>query len=166
MKSRKAFDAICESGSRGLLAMSLLLMRFIFGLLFFLGGLSKLTADWTAAGYLAGATGPFAEIFQAMAGSSIVDSLNSWGMFAIGIALLLGLFLRSASYAAIVMMILYYFAHFDQNTANGLIDQHIVYSFALLVLIGSGIGNVFGVDAFIERTRFVQSNRWVKWLLG
>ncbi len=166
MKSRNAFDSICEHGSRGLLSMSLLLMRVLLGLMFLFAGLSKLTSDWSAAGYLSAATGPFAEWFQALAGSPLVDALNAWGLFAIGVALLLGLLVRSASYAAIVMMLLYFFAHYDQNTAHGFIEEHIIYAVAFLVLIGSGIGNVFGLDAFVERTRIFQSNRWLKWFFG
>ncbi len=166
MKSRKAFDSICESGSRGLLAVSLLIMRFTLGLMFFLAGFSKLTTEWTAAGYLSGATGPFAGWFQVLAGSPIVDALNAWGLLLIGVSLLLGLCLRSASYAAIVMMAMYYFAHFEQNTVNGLIEEHVVIGLAFLILIGSGIGNVIGLDTFIERTRAYQSKRWLKWFFG
>lgn len=166
MKSRQAFDAMRESCRPSLFASALVLLRLSLGFLFISAGLSKLTSDWSAAGYLSAASGPLASFFQSMAGSALVDGLNAWGLTLIGVALILGVLLRSASYAGIVLMGLYYFAHFVENTAHGFVDEHIIYAMALLVLIGSGAGHVLGLDAIIEQARMFKTRRWLCWLFG
>src|SRR3989338_5630660 len=166
MKSRQAFDAINESCHTGLFSGGLVLLRLTLGFLFFFAGFSKLTSDWTAAGFLASASGPFAAFFQSLAGSALVDGLNAWGLALIGMGLIFGVAVRSASYAGIVLMLLYYFAHFAENTAHGLIDEHMVYSVALLVIIGSGVGHAFGLDALIEQARVFKKRPWLSWMFG
>lgn len=155
-----------ESCRPGLFAGALVLLRLALGFLFVSAGVFKLTSDWSAAGYLSAASGPFASFFQSMAGSALVDGLNAWGLTLIGAALLLGVLLRSASYAGIVLMGLYYFAHFTENTAHGFVDEHIIYAMTLLVLVGSGAGHVLGLDAIIEQARIFKTRRWLCWLFG
>ncbi len=166
MKHRQAFDAIREACRPGLFSVSLVLLRVALGVVFFFAGFSKLMSYWSAASFLSAASGPFAGFFQAMAGSALVDGLNAWGLTLIGVALILGVLLRSASAAGIILMLLYYFAHFEQNTAHGFVDQHIIYAIILLMLIGSGVGHALGLDAVIERARVFKTHRWLCWLFG
>jgi len=148
-------------------AWSAFLLRFFFGILFFTAGWDKLTAEggWSAAGYLSGATGPFAEFFQSMAGSVLIDQLNIWGLILIGVAFILGAMVRPAAFFGIVLMLLYYFAAFESNIAHGLIDEHILYSFVFVLFITGGFGHVWGLDSILER-RFEKSGTWTKWLFG
>jgi len=113
-------------------------------------GLTKL-GDWSAAGYLSGSTGPFAAFFQSLAGSVVVDMLNVWGQILIGLGLILGLLVRPASTFAAIMMILYYFAQFEQNTSHGYIDDHIVYALIFVVFMAGGVGHMFGLDGLVSR---------------
>jgi uncharacterized membrane protein YphA (DoxX/SURF4 family) len=67
------------------------LFRVAIGWHFLYEGISKmLVGNWTAAGYLAKATGPFAGIFHSMAASetmmNIIDPLNMAGLVLIRLA--------------------------------------------------------------------------------
>ena len=149
------------------LSSSLAALRVCMGALFLLAGLSKLTtAGWSAAGYLSGATGPFASWFQSMAGNAFVDGLNVWGQLLIGLALLLGVGVRAASFFGGLMMLLYYFAAFESNTAHGLIEEHIVYIFVLLVLASGMAGRHFGLGKWVEaQAWYKRGERWLRFVV-
>ncbi|NQV88845.1 MAG: DoxX family protein [Parcubacteria group bacterium] len=144
-----------------------LLLRISIGVLFFTAGWEKFTAEggWSAAGYLSGATGPFAEFFQSMAGNGFIDQLNIWGLMLIGLGLIFGMFMRPAALSGILLMLLYYFAGFESNTAHGIIDEHIMYSLVFVLFITGGFGHVLGLDGLLER-RFEKAGKWTKWLFG
>ncbi len=137
-------------------------LRIILGLEFFYAGWLKLTTDWTAAGYLGASTGPFADFFQSLAGNGLVDALNAWGLLLIGLALIFGVGVRLASKFAIIMMVLYYFAQFEQNTAHGLIDQHVVYVFVFAMFAAGGGGKMFGLHNGAASSKFAKNNKWVR----
>lgn len=114
-------------------------LRIVLGAMFLLAGAVKVSG-WTAADYLTGATGPFAAMFQAMAGSVFVDIANVLALLGLGAALLLGMCVRWASVGGMILMALYYFAAFESNTSHGYIDQHIVYIFVLAMFAVRGAG--------------------------
>ncbi len=79
-------------------------------------GVSKLMVDnWTAAGFLSNATGPFSGFYHWLASSDvimqIVDPINIVGLIAIGLGLFIGLGIRVASISGVVLIALYYFAY-------------------------------------------------------
>jgi thiosulfate dehydrogenase [quinone] large subunit len=150
MKAKTIFGRYSEVTDGVFTAHSLFLLRLTIGVQFLMAGLSKF-GDWTAAGYLSGATGPFANWFQSMAGSTFVDTLNVWGLTLIGLALIFGLFVRPASFFGAILMLLYYFAQFEQNIAHGFIDQHIILILVFFVFLGGGIGHIYGVDGLLAR---------------
>ncbi|OGH19591.1 MAG: hypothetical protein A2868_02695 [Candidatus Levybacteria bacterium RIFCSPHIGHO2_01_FULL_40_15b] len=87
-------------------------------------------------GYLKNATyGPFADFFQSLAGNPIVDFLFMLGLLSVGIAFVLGIALRSASYAGATMLILMFLSTFPPKN-NPIIDDHIIYA-VLMLLIGT-----------------------------
>ena len=159
-------DSFVEGSYQGVMGGAVLLLRLVMGFLFFFAGWSKLTTDgWSAAGFLQHATGPFASWFQSLAGNGFVDGLNMWGLTLIGVALLLGLLVRTASFFGIVLMILYYLADFVGNTAHGYMDEHMVYSSILLLFLAGGFGHVWGLDALVER-RLDNRSHWARIFLG
>ncbi|MBI4435542.1 DoxX family protein [Candidatus Uhrbacteria bacterium] len=166
MRKSTAFDALAEGSYRGLAPFAAIVLRLVLGFLFFFAGWSKLTTDaWSAAGFLQNATGPFATWFQSLAGNGVVDFLNMWGLTLIGLALIFGLLVRTASAFGIVLMTLYYFADFVGNTAHGLIDEHVVYAVVLFFFLVGGVGHVWGLDALLER-RLDHRTTWAKLFLG
>jgi thiosulfate dehydrogenase (quinone) large subunit len=150
MKAKTIFGRYSEVANGVFTAHSLFLLRLAIGVQFLMSGFSKF-GDWTAAGYLSGATGPFANWFQSMAGSGFVDALNVWGLTLIGLALIFGLFVRPASFFGAIMMLLYYFAQFEQNIAHGFIDNHIILILVFCVFLAGGIGHIYGVDGLLAR---------------
>ena len=147
--------------------VSLLVLRLAMGLLMLDAGIAKLLdPKWTAAGYLTTASGPFAEIFKAMAGSRLVDILNMYGLTLVGIAIILGIAVRFSSFWGIVLMLLYYFAQFEQNVAHGYIDYHIVYALIFLVFLFIGIGKYAGLDKYVENFSLVRKYPKLKIFLG
>lgn len=129
---------------------ALTLLRLGMGCLFFFAGVSKLQG-WSASAYLESATGPFAEVFSSMAGSVLVDQLNIWGLILIGACLILGVFVRPASFFGVVLMLLYYFAQFEQNIVHGYIDYHLMYACIFILFLAGGVGHVFGMDGWLYR---------------
>jgi uncharacterized membrane protein YphA (DoxX/SURF4 family) len=94
----------------------LTVLRMAIGWHFLYEGIAKLIIPgWSSAGYLQTANWLFAGSFRGIASSpdllKMVDFLNAWGLTAIGLALLLGCFIRGASISGIVLIALYYLAH-------------------------------------------------------
>jgi thiosulfate dehydrogenase [quinone] large subunit len=67
----------------------------------------------------------------------------------------------SAGFGA-VLMVLYWMAHMDwpyiEYKTNLIIDQHLVYAGVLLYLAVVHAGRVWGLDAWLQPGRFVQSH--------
>lgn len=120
---------------------------------------------WTAEMYLAAAEGPLAEWFQSMAGSGVVDGLNVWGQILIGVALLLGVFVRPASVFGALMMLLYFLSGYPGNAVHGFVQEHIVYIVVFFFLFASGSGHVWGLDGLLER-RLDHRATWAKMFFG
>lgn len=92
------------------------LFRAAIGWHFLYEGLAKIGAgNWSATGYLANATGPFAGFYHWMAGSeglmNIIDPVNIAALVLIGLALFLGVAVRVSAISGVVLLLLYYFAY-------------------------------------------------------
>jgi len=74
--------------------------------------------------------------------------LNEWGLLLIGLSLILGLFVRYASYAGIALMALYWLPVLDfPKVDHGiLVDDHIIYILAMIVFIKAKAGEHLGLD--------------------
>lgn len=93
----------------------LTLLRIAVGWHFLFEGITKLLSpDWTAQGFLSNSTGFLSGFYEWLATPGIinvVDFLNILGLIAIGLALFIGVFVRVASVAGILLLALYYFAY-------------------------------------------------------
>ncbi len=163
-------------------AWSVLGLRVVMAWIFLQAGLDKLTSDdWSAGGYIDPDSGfgvtpdnPFADLFASMADSvSMVDPLVMYGQILIGIALLLGIFVRWSAFWGFVMMVLFWMAALQGGLTEGLPVEHgwvvnadIVYMLLLFGLGAVGAGRVLGIDAYLEETAFVENNPWLRYLLG
>ncbi|MCC7523116.1 DoxX family protein [Candidatus Uhrbacteria bacterium] len=135
--------------------VSLFVLRLSLGWLYFYAGISKiLNPEWTSAGYLKG-TKTFAFGYQWMLDPSIlpfVDMLNEWGLALLGISLLAGFLIKISAYAGSALMGLYYLAAMDfpyPNSHAFIVDEHIVYIVALLVLAAFNTGEIWGMDGWL-----------------
>ena len=91
-------------------------IRAAIGWHFLYEGLAKLFAvQWSAASYLNNTYGFLSGFYHWLAASpgrlEIIDFLNVWGLIFIGLALFAGLFVRWASLAGALLLLLYYFAY-------------------------------------------------------
>jgi uncharacterized membrane protein YphA (DoxX/SURF4 family)/phosphoheptose isomerase len=150
------------------------LFRVAIGWHFLYEGISKLlVGNWSAAGYLANATGPFADFYHWMAASEglmkIVDSLNMAGLVLIGLGLFLGVFIRLSSVSGVVLLMLYYFAYppFGGNlfgAAEGnlyIVNKNLIESLALITLIfirEKGWG-IFALPIFSRESKTADSTK-------
>ncbi len=99
-------------------------------------------------GFLKFATkGPFADIFQSMAGNKLVDILFMTGLLLIGLALLFGIGMKIATVSgALLLMLMWTATLYPEN--NPFIDDHIIYSIILLGLLKSNQTQVWGLRSW------------------
>lgn len=159
-----------------LLSRGLALLRILMGWIFLWAfvdklfglGFSTAAADaWIrggspTAGFLTHATsGPFAPVYQAMAGNPVVDALFMFGLLGIGFALILGIGLRVAAVAGATLMVLMYLASLTPAN-NPVVDDHIVYAVLLVLLAMFHAGRTWGLGKRWETKPVVQHHRWLE----
>jgi thiosulfate dehydrogenase [quinone] large subunit len=97
-------------------------------------------------GFLANApSGPFAELFHALAGSPLVDWLFMLGLLGIGLALIFGIAMRLATWSGSILLGLMWLAVLPPEH-NPLIDDHIIYILVLILLYKTNAGNAYGLQ--------------------
>jgi|SRR3989344_4729422 len=137
--------------------VSILLLRLALGWLFLYAGITKIiNPDWSAAGYLTGAK-TFPSFFQAMLDPAIlpfINFINEWGLTLLGVSLILGLFVRLSSWLGAILMLLYYFPILDfpyPNPHSYIVDEHIIYALALILLAALNAGRVWGLESWYTK---------------
>ncbi len=105
-----------DTSTKSLKKLTITIIRVAIGWHFLYEGFSKLVMGaWTSQGYLANATGFLSGFYHWLGGSEalvqVVDMMNVYGLILIGLALFVGLFVRIASMAGILLLVLYYFAY-------------------------------------------------------
>ena len=130
------------------------------------GGVKILNPHWTAKSYLLDSGGFMKEFFGFIAGNqtilSISDTANAWGLALIGLSLIVGLFTRFSSLAAIFLLLLYYLSHpafpgveylFPSDGSYFLINKTLVELFALLVIYAFPTSHIFGLQRLIKNNK-------------
>lgn len=152
--------------------ISLLLLRIGLGWMFFWAGITKvINPAWSAAGYLQGAktfTG-FYHWLTTPALLPITNFVNEWGLTLLGAALILGVVVRLSSVLGAVLMLLYYFPILQfpyPNSHSFIVDEHVVYVFALLVLASFRAGRVWGLEKWCSRLPICSKFPRLRGLLG
>jgi uncharacterized membrane protein YphA (DoxX/SURF4 family) len=158
------FENRGKVASRQIVARRLLItaLRLAIGWHFLYEGLFKITAgNWTAFGYLSNTSGFLSEFYHWLANSpallTITDVLNMVGLALIGLALFIGLYIRLASCAGVLLLILYYFAYppFGNSLMNAsegnlfIVDKIFIEAAALLFILFSNEKG-YGLDALIR----------------
>jgi len=127
------------------------LLRCAIGWHFLYEGLSKMASgQWTAKGYLEGASGPLAGFYHLMASSdavmTVVDAANMYGLTLIGLALFVGVAIRAAAVSGIVLLALYYLAYppfggAPYTATEGslfLVNKNVIEALGLALLLFAG----------------------------
>lgn len=157
-----SFDRLARAtDAKGFIVLCIFL-RFAMAILMLNAAWAKISApNWSAAAYLQYASGPFASWFQSLAGNGMVDGLVVYGQLLIGLAFLMGLFIKPAAFFNIIMMLLFYVSGWTMNTSHGFVDEHIIYALVSGLFLFGEFGHWFGLDFFVSRLKFVQSRSWL-----
>ncbi|MEK7636361.1 MAG: DoxX family membrane protein [Patescibacteria group bacterium] len=151
--------------------ISLFLARVSIGWLFFYAGITKvLNPEWSAAGYLRGAK-TFTDFYQWLATPGVlpfVNFVNEWGLTLLGVSLIAGVFVRLSSFLAALLMLLYYLPMLNfpyPNSYSFIVDEHIIYISALLLLASFRAGRVWGLENWCSNlpicSRFPRLREWL-----
>ena len=147
------------------------LLRLSMGWLFLWGFLDKTFGlnfattpedAWLAGGsptygFLSYATkGPFAGMYQSIAGNPIVDWLFMLGLLGVGVAFLLGIMMKFSGYVGAFMMLLMYTAGFLPPEHNPFMDEHLVYPLIFLVIPMTNCGYSFSLSKWWTATKLVK----------
>jgi thiosulfate dehydrogenase [quinone] large subunit len=113
---------------------------------------------------LNGTAGPLKPFFASIA-SPASDVLFMIGMLAIGVAVMLGIGLRISAVVGAVILLAMYLAEwpFGPNAAssNPVVDYHIIYALALIVVALVSAGDTWGIGLEWKRLSFVQRMPWL-----
>jgi len=119
-------------------------------------GKSWLDGTSPATGFLKfGTQGPLTDLYQGMAGNAFVDWLYMLGLALIGLALMIGIGMKIASWTGSLLMLFIWLAILPPEH-NPVIDEHIIYILVLLLLPAAKAGQVLGLGKWWSNTRLVQ----------
>lgn len=108
--------------------------------------------------------GPLKPFFASIA-SPVSDVLFMVAMLAIGLAVILGVGLRISAVVGAILMVAMYLAEwpFGANAAstNPLVDYHIIYALALIVIAALAAGDTWGFGRQWKSLGLVRHNRWL-----
>ncbi|RPH89493.1 MAG: DoxX family protein [Calditrichaeota bacterium] len=144
---------------------ALVILRVLIGWHFLYEGVAKLLkGTWSAAGYLSQARGILAPFFTWIANTdsvlTVVNLMNIWGLIAIGLGLIMGCFTRAASYAGMLLILLYYLANppfvgfFYSIPMEGnylIVNKNLVEMAALFLIAVTHSGYYAGLDRLIQK---------------
>lgn len=111
-------------------------------------------------GYLANATGPFADFYQSFAGAGWANWGFMIGLLCIGVALLLGIGMRIAALSGALLLMLMWTSALPPDN-NPFMDDHIIYALVLLGLAVVGAGNTLGLGRRWTNTDLVRRHPWL-----
>ena len=107
-------------------------------------------------GFLAfAAKGPFKGVYNDIAGAAWADWLFMLGLLGIGVALMLGVFMRLAAWSGALLLVLMWTAVLPPEN-NPFMDDHLVYAGLLALLALVRAGRYLGLGALWERLPLVQ----------
>ncbi|MDX9880502.1 MAG: DoxX family protein [Prolixibacteraceae bacterium] len=142
----------------------LVLLRFLTGWHLLYEGIAKLmNPQWSSAGFLKESqwilSGFARWVVSDPAILNIVDFLNIWGLIAIGLGLIMGLFFRIAAFSGFLLLIVYYLNcpplvgleySLPTDGNNLIVDKTLIEAFALMVLALFPTNKILGLDILIK----------------
>jgi thiosulfate dehydrogenase [quinone] large subunit len=109
-------------------------------------------------GFLGHATkGPFAGVYQNLAGQAWADWLFMLGLLGIGVALISGVAIRLAAAAGSLLLVLMWTSVLPPDN-NPFLDDHLIYALVLVVLAMAAAGRTLGLGAVWEKLPIVREH--------
>lgn len=102
-----------------------------------------------------GTSGPFASFYQSLAGNWFIDVLFMAGLFGLGIALLFGIGMRIATVSGVALLMMMWTAVLPLEN-NPVIDDHVIYSVALIGLLLVNDSQKLGLGPKWQQTKIVK----------
>lgn len=116
--------------------------------------------------------GPMQSVLRDWAGSGFVDWLFMIALLGVGLALLLGIGMRVAGIAAVVLLAFMWIAEWPPaqldsagaatSSTNPIIDSHLVYIVVVIALVLYAAGDTWGLGRWWARLGIVDRNRWLR----
>ncbi|MFJ3903174.1 hypothetical protein [Streptomyces sp. NPDC090025] len=165
-------EVLVRSGkARALLAVARVLTGFYFLWAFLdkVFGLGKSTPSegaWIRGGHptegflLHGTTGPFAHVFDSVAGAWWLDTLFMLGLAGVGLAMMLGIGMRIAAASGALMMGFMWLVTLWPGT-NPIMDDHWMIAMVLLITAATGAGRYYGLGGWWAGLKPVREHRWL-----
>lgn len=101
------------------------------------------------------AAGPFESFYKSIAGDGWTNWLFMIGLAAIGLALLLGVGMRIAAIAGVVLLVMMWSVALPPDT-NPFLDTHLIEALALIVLARFNAGDTLGLGKWWASTNLVR----------
>lgn len=141
----------------------LLLLRFLVGWHLLYEGIAKvLNPQWSSISFLQESrwilSGFARWIISNPTILNLVDFLNTWGLIAIGLGLIMGLLFRTAAVAGSILLLLYYLnspplvgleSSLPADGSNLIVNKTLIEAFALCVLALFSTSNILGLDVLV-----------------
>jgi thiosulfate dehydrogenase [quinone] large subunit len=145
----------------------LVLLRFVIGWHLLYEGFSKLLIpNWSSFGFLQESKWILAGFAKWITAHgtilNVVDFLNTWGLIAIGLGLILGLFTRIAAISGSALLVLYYLNNppmigleysLPSEGSYLIVNKTLIEAVSLVVLAAFQTSSIFGIDMFISNLR-------------
>ena len=145
----------------------MVLLRFLIGWHLLYEGFSKLLIpNWSSFGFLQESKWVLAGFARWVVAHdnvlNVVDFLNTWGLIAIGLGLILGLFTRIAAISGAVLLFLYYLNNppligleytVPSEGSYLIVSKTLIEAVSLVVLAVFPTSSIFGIDRFIKKFR-------------
>ncbi len=112
-------------------------------------------------GYLSGVEGPFAGVFNALAGQAWADWLFMIGLAGLGIALVAGVAMRIAAASGALLLVFMWAASLPIAT-NPFLDDHLIYALVLIGLATVSAGYTLGIGRYWNKLSIVQRFPFLK----
>jgi thiosulfate dehydrogenase (quinone) large subunit len=139
-----------------LLALGFATGRAEDGTIDFFGDAAWVAGGSPTTGFLNfGTKGPFAEFYQGLAGSVLIDWIFMIGLLGIGLALTLGIGVRIAAYSGALLLFLMWTA-FLPPEHHPFLSDHIIYGIVLIGLAQVNAGDTFGFGKWWSATPLVE----------
>ncbi len=144
-------------------SLFLVLFRLALGWLFFYAGVTKVfDPQWSPKGYLLSAK-TLPALYAWLASPTVLPILTvvaAWSLFLLGLSLLLGIGIKISGRLGAVLMILFYLPVLSfplVGEHSFLVDEHIIYALALLVLSSGAVQTPWSLGSRLTKIRFFAS---------
>ena len=106
-------------------------------------------------------TGPLSDFYQSLAGNLAIDVIFMTALLGLGLALTLGIGMKVATFSGVALMLMMWSAALLPEN-NPIIDEHIIYSIALIGLLLVNDNQRLGLGRWWSKTNLVKKMQFLE----